>query len=381
MRNQIIKTASIAALIAVSIIHSSCKQKSETKTQSITHEEFGKLPDGRVAELYKLTNKHGLVMKVTNYGGIVTSLSIPDKDGEFADIVLGCDSLQGYLKATAYFGAIVGRYGNRIAKGEFILDGRTFNLAKNNGPNTLHGGLIGFDKKIWDAMEINNTTGVGLKLHYLSKDGEEGYPGNLDVIVTYMLTNANEFRIDYLAITDKATPLNLTHHSYFNLAGEGYGDILNHLVMIDAKKYTVVDSTFIPTGELRDVKDTPLNFLKAQSVGSRINKLGGNPIGYDHNYVLNNGGKELASVAKVTDPKSGRIMEVYTDQPGMQFYTGNFLDGSIIGKGGMAYKQYYGLCLETQKFPDSPNQSAFPNCILKPGETFKSTTIYKFSAE
>ena len=379
MRNQIIRIASIAAIIAVSIFLSGCKQRPSNTAQSIAREEFGKLTDGRIADLYTLTNKNGLVMKVTNYGGTVTSLSIPDRNGNLADIVLGCDSLQGYLKATAYFGAIVGRYGNRIAKGQFILDGTTYNLARNNGPNTLHGGLIGFDKVIWEATEINDTIGVGLKLHYLSKDGEEGYPGNLDVTVTYMLTNNNEFRIGYMATTDKATPLNLTHHSYFNLAGAGTGDILKHQVIIEAGKYTVVDSTLIPTGELRDVKSTPLDFTMMQVIGSRIKELGGNPVGYDHNYVLNSGDKELALAAKVMDPSSGRVMKVYTDQPGVQFYTGNFLDGSIIGKGGKAYKQYYGFCLETQKFPDSPNHPTFPNSILKSGETYKSTTIYKFT--
>jgi aldose 1-epimerase len=369
----------VTFIMAALIMLFSCNQRPVNRAQSITRSEFGKLPDGRIADIYTLTNRNGLVMKVSNYGGTVTSLSVPDKNGEFADIVLGCDSLKDYLKATAYFGAIVGRYGNRIAKGEFVLDGKTYILAKNNGPNTLHGGLVGFDKMIWDAIEINDTSGVGLKLHYLSKDGEEGFPGNLDVTVAYMLTNKDEFRIEYMATTDKSTPLNLTHHSYFNLAGAGNGDILNHKIMINAQKYTVVDSTFIPTGELRDVKGTPLDFTQQQTIGSRIKELGGNPLGYDHNYVLNNSGKALALVAKVTDPESGRIMEVFTDQPGMQFYTGNFLDGSIIGKGGKAYNQYSGFCFETQKFPDSPNRPSFPDCILKPGEIYKSTTIYKFS--
>jgi aldose 1-epimerase len=380
MKNIIFVITGITALIAVIIFLLSCNQKRFKTDQSITKAKFGRLPDGRLVDLYTLTNKNGLVMKVTNYGGTVTSLFTPDKDGNLADIVLGCDSLQAYLNATAYFGAIVGRYGNRIAKGKFTLEGKTYTLAKNNGPNTLHGGLIGFDKVIWETTEINDTTGVGLKLHYLSKDGEEGFPGNLDVNVTYMLTNADEFRIDYMAATDKATPLNLTHHSYFNLAGAGTGDILDQQVMIDARRYTVVDSTFIPTGELRDVKNTAFDFTQPQIIGSRIKESGGNPVGYDYNYVLNNGGKELAFAAKVMDPKSGRVMEVYTDQPGVQFYTSNFLDGSIIGKGGKVYKQYYGLCLETQKFPDSPNQPAFPDCILKPGETYKSTTIYKFTS-
>jgi len=368
----------IIILAVISIFLYSCGHKPAHIVQSITKEVFGKLPDGKVADIYTLINRNGLVMKVTNYGGTVTSLSVPDKYGKFADIVLGCDSLKEYLKATANFGAIIGRYGNRIAKGEFLLDGKTYHLAKNNGPNTLHGGLIGYDKVIWEAVEINDTTGVGLKMHYLSKDGEEGFPGNLDVTVTYMLTNTDEFRIDYLASTDKATPLNLTHHSYFNLTGAGTGDVLNQMVMINAQKYTVVDNTFIPTGELRDVKGTPFDFTKDQLIGSRLKELSGNPVGYDNNYVLNKEGKEITLAAKATDPSSGRVIEVFTDQPGVQFYTGNFLDGSIIGKGGKAYKQYSGFCFETQKFPDSPNHPAFPNCILKPGEKYTSTTIYKF---
>jgi aldose 1-epimerase len=378
MKIKVILLVATLSLISVSFFLYSCKPNSAASSQSISSEMFGKLPDGKVADIYTLTSKNGLVMKVTNYGGTVTSLSVPDKDGKFADIVLGCDSLSDYLKATANFGAIIGRYGNRIAKGEFVLNGTTYHLAKNNGPNSLHGGLIGFDKVIWEATEINDSMGVGLKMHYLSKDGEEGFPGNLDVTVTYRLTNTDEFRIDYLAQTDKATPLNLTHHSYFNLAGAGNGDVLSQIVMIDAQKYTVVDSTFIPTGELRDVKGTPYDFTKPQMIGSRIKELPGIPVGYDNNYVLNNGGNEPALAVRVSDPASGRVMEVYTDQPGVQFYTGNFLDGSIIGKEGKVYKQHYGFCFETQKFPDSPNQPTFPNCILIPGTTYKSTTIYKF---
>lgn len=379
MKNSIMLIISIIIILAIALVMTACKQQYAAKAQNIARAEFGKLPDGRLVDLYTLTNKNGLIIKVTNYGGTVTALSVPDKNGTLTDIVLGFDDLNEYLKATAYFGAIVGRYGNRIAKGKFTIDGITYPLAKNNGPNTLHGGIIGFDKVIWEATEINDRTGVGLKLHYLSKDGEEGFPGNLDITVTYMLTNANEFRIDYKATTDKATPLNLTHHSYFNLAGAGNGDILGHQVIIDAQRYTVVDSTLIPTGELRDVKGTPFDFTQTLAIGAKINELGGKPVGYDHNYVLNSGGVKLALAAKVTEPVSGRVMEVYTDQPGVQFYTGNFLDGTIIGKVGKVYNQYYGFCFETQKFPDSPNQPTFPSSILKPGETYKSTTIYKFS--
>lgn len=379
MKNSIMLIISIIIILAIALVMTACKQQYAAKAQNIARAEFGKLPDGRLVDLYTLTNKNGLIIKVTNYGGTVTALSVPDKKGTLTDIVLGFDDLKEYLKATAYFGAIVGRYGNRIAKGKFTIDGITYPLAINNGPNTLHGGIIGFDKVIWEATEINETTGVGLKLHYLSKDGEEGFPGNLDLTVTYMLTNADEFRIDYEATTDKATPLNLAQHSYFNLAGAGNGDVLGHQVMINAQRYTVVDSTLIPTGELRDVKGTPFDFTQPQAIGAKIYELGGKPVGYDNNYVLNSGGAKLAMAAKVTEPVSGRVMEVYTDQPGVQFYTGNFLDGTIIGKDGKVYNQYYGFCFETQKFPDSPNQPTFPNSILKPGETYKSTTIYKFS--
>ena len=378
MKNSFYLLAFLISIFAITLVISSFKQKTATNSQSITKAEFGRLPDGQLADLYTLTNKNGLIMKVTNYGGTVTALSIPDKNGSLTDIVLGFDDIKGYLKATAYFGAIVGRYGNRIAKGKFEIDGATYTLAKNNGPNTLHGGIIGFDKVIWEATEVNDATGVGLKLHHLSKDGDEGFPGNLYVIVTYMLTNANEFRIAYEATTDKATPLNLTQHSYFNLAGAGNGDVLGHQVMIDAQRYTVVDSMLIPTGELRDVKGTPFDFTQPQAIGAKINELGGKPVGYDHNYVLNSGGTKLALAARAMEPASGRVMEVYTDQPGVQFYTGNFLDGTITGKKGKVYKQYYGFCFETQKFPDSPNQPTFPNSVLKPGETYKSTTIYKF---
>lgn len=379
MKNSIMLIVSIIIILAIAPVMTACKQQYAAKVQNIARAEFGKLPDGRLVDLYTLTNKNGLIIKVTNYGGTVTALSVPDKNGTLIDIVLGFDDLKEYLKATAYFGAIIGRYGNRIAKGKFTIDGITYPLAKNNGPNTLHGGIIGFDKVIWEATEINDTRGVGLKLNYLSKDGEEGFPGNLDLKVTYMLTNADEFRIDYEATTDKATPLNLTQHNYFNLAGAGNGDVLGHQVMINAQRYTVVDSTLIPTGELRDVKGTPFDFTQPQAIGAKINELGGKPVGYDNNYVLKSGGAKLAMAAKVTEPVSGLVMEIYTDQPGVQFYTGNFLDGTITGKDGKVYNQYYGFCFETQKFPDSPNQPTFPNSILKPGETYKSTTIYKFS--
>jgi aldose 1-epimerase len=355
----------------------SCVQKSGIETPgSISKRSFGVVPGSKEVYLYTLVNRSGIAMKVTNYGGIITSLEVPDKSGKTADIVLGYDSLSGYLASSPYFGALIGRYGNRIAKGKFSLDGNEYTLALNNGPNHLHGGLKGFDKVIWDAQEFKTDSTVGLKLHYLSPDGEEGYPGNLDIWVTYTLTDHNELIFDYSASTDKATPVNLTQHSYFNLAGKG--DVKSHELLIAASKYTVVDSTLIPTGELRDVKGTAFDFRVAKPIGKDLASAGGNPVGYDHNFVLDTKGiHELA--VKVTEPGSGRAMEIFTDQPGLQFYSGNFLDGSIKGKGGRVYGQYNGFCLETQHFPDSPNRVSFPTTILKPGEKYSTRTIYKFS--
>jgi len=317
-------------------------------------------------------------MKVTNYGGIVTSLMVPDKNGKAADIVLGYDSLSSYIAKTPYFGALIGRYGNRIAKGKFTLDSKEYALALNDGPNHLHGGVKGFDKVVWDAEEFKTDSAVGIKFHRLSRDGEEGYPGNLEVTVTYTLNDDNSLVFDYSATTDKATPVNLTQHSYFNLAAGG--DIKSHEMQISASKYNVVDSTLIPTGELRDVKGTPFDFTAAKPIGKDLVAAGGKPIGYDHNCILDSKGiQDIA--ARVVEPNSGRIMDVYTDQPAVQFYSGNFLDGTITGKAGTVYQQYSGFCLETQHFPDSPNQAAFPSTILKPGEKYHTTTIYKFSAK
>jgi aldose 1-epimerase len=300
---------------------------------------------------------------------------VPDKKGVAADIVLGYDSLSGYIAKTPYFGALIGRYGNRIAKGKFTLDGKEYTLALNDGPNHLHGGVKGFDKVVWEADEFKTDSAVGLKLHYLSKDGEEGYPGNLDITVTYTLNDDNSLVFDYNATTDKATPVNLTQHSYFNLAGGG--DIKSHELMISAAKYNVVDSTLIPTGELREVKGTPFDFTTAKPIGKDLVEAGGKPIGYDHNFILDT--KSIKDLAvRVVEPTSGRTMEVYTDQPGIQFYSGNFLDGTITDKSGKVYHQYSGFCLETQHFPDSPNQASFPSTILKPGEKYHTTTIYKF---
>ena len=339
----------------------------------ITKEIFGQLPDGKSVDLYTLANGNGVEVKITNYGGIITFLKTPGKDGNFTDIVLGHDNLHGYLEDNSpYFGAIIGRVGNRIAKAKFTLEGTEYVLAANTGSNHLHGGNVGFDKVVWKAQEVKGQSQIGLKLSYLSPDGEEGYPGNLNCTVIYTLTNDNELEIDYEATTDKATPVNLTNHSYFNLTGFDGGDIYNHQLQLNAHKYTAVDDDLMPTGEIKSVKDTPLDFTKAESIGSRIAQAGG----YDNNYVVNDWDGSLKEIAKVTEPATGRVMEVYTTEPGVQLYSGNFLDGSIKGKGAV-YTKHSGLCLETQHFPDSPNQPNFPSIVLKPGEKYTQTTIYK----
>jgi aldose 1-epimerase len=343
---------------------------------SIMKEKWGKV-DNKDVFLYSLKNKSGIVVKITNYGGIITSILAPDAKGKMGDIVLGYDSLKGYLAATPYFGAIVGRYANRIAKGVFTLDKKTYKLAINNGNNSLHGGIKGFDKVVWDSREINDSTGVGLVLTYFSKDGEEGYPGNLNVVVTYLLNSSDELKITIEATTDKPTPVNLCNHTYFNL-NEANTDILGHRLMISADRYTVVNDELIPTGELRPVKGTPMDFTDSYDIGARIGQVKG---GYDHNYVLIKNENELSLAATIEDPLSGREISILTTQPGVQFYSGNFLDGTIKGKGGKVYKQHYGMCLETQHFPDSPNQPSFPNTILRRGEKFKEVTIYKFAVK
>jgi len=348
--------------------------KEESK-MSIRKESFGQMPDGEQVDLYTLTNAHGLRARITNYGAILVSLEVPDKGGKLADVTLGYDTLDGYIKKSAFFGATVGRYANRIGKAKFVLDGVEYKLAANNGENHLHGGSKGFDKVVWDASEVRAEDGVGVRMVYMSKDGEEGYPGNLACVVTYTLTKNDELKISYEALTDKATVVNLTNHSYWNLAGQGSGDILGHEVMLAADKYTVVDKGLIPTGEIRSVKDSPMDFTKPMTIGSRIDKVEG---GYDHNYVLNSGGGTPALCARVYEPSSGRVMEIYTAEPGVQFYTGNFLDGSITGKGGKAYKKHYGFCLETQHFPDSPNKPDFPSVVLNAGEKYTTVTIHKF---
>lgn len=332
-------------------------------------------------DIYTLTNKYGASAQITNYGGIVVTLNVPDRSGRLDDVVLGFDNLEAYLKVHPFFGALVGRYGNRIANGKFSLHGVEYTLAQNDGPNSLHGGLKGFDKVFWDAKPLDTPNGPALELTYLSQDGEEGYPGNLLVKVIYTLTHTNELRIDYSATTDKDTVINLTHHSYFNLAGAGQGDILAHELMIEADKFTPVNANLIPTGELRPVAGTPFDFTQPTPIGLRLNqadeqlKFGG---GYDHNWVLNSQDGSLALAARVFEPASGRVMELWTTEPGVQFYSGNFLDGSIIGKGGCAYPRRSALCLETQHFPDSPNHPEFPSTVLRTGQTYTSTTVYKF---
>lgn len=330
--------------------------------------------DGKNVDLYTISGE-SMTVKITNFGGIVTSIIVPDRDGKMDDVVLGFDSLKEYISEHPYFGCIVGRYGNRIAEGKFELEGHPYQLAANNGKNHLHGGIRGFDKKIWNAKEYRNGDEAGIELSYTSPDGEEGYPGELKVRVIYAVTPDNELKIRYFAETSKATPVNLTYHGYFNLIGAGNGDILDHELMIDADRYTVVNDQLIPTGELKDVSGTPFDFRKEKMVGKDMAMVDG---GYDHNFVLNNNGK-FAKIAVLKESSKGRQMEVYTDQPGVQFYGGNFLNGSLTGKEGEKYYKHYGLCLETQHFPDSPNQPGFPNTILRPGEVFQSSTVYKFS--
>jgi aldose 1-epimerase len=348
------------------------ENKSEATSEKVKKNDWGEA-DGKKVYLYTLTNKNGVEVKISNYGGTVTSWVTPDKNGNKSSIVLGFDSLSGYLAKPPYFGATVGRYGNRIAKGIFKIDSITYKLATNNGENHLHGGNKGFDKVVWDATPAADSS-ASLRLNYLSKDGEEGYPGNLKVTVTYTLSDDNELLIDYSAETDKATPVNLTNHSYFNLTGDASKTILDHSLQVNADKYTPVDKGLIPTGELKAVAGGPFDFLQPHKIGERIAAVDG---GYDHNFVLTRKTKELELVATLSDSVSGRKLEVYTEEPGLQFYSGNFLDGTIKTSNGKAIQQHAALCLETQHFPDSPNKPAFPTTILKPGEKYHTVTKYK----
>jgi aldose 1-epimerase len=361
----------------------------------VEEEPFGKMPDTKDANgrnvpgaritKYTLTNRAGAKAAIINYGGIVTHLWVPDKDGKLADVVMGFDTLEGYLAGHPYFGSNVGRCGNRIANAKFTLEGKEYKLEANNGPNSLHGGKVGFDKKVWKSEPFMSTAGPGVKLTYTSPDGEEGYPGTLSIVVSYTLTADNALRIEMSATTDKTTVCNIAHHSYFNLAGHGSGTILDHEVEIMAKNYTPVDDTLIPTGKIDPVAGTPFDFTKPTAIGKRIKEIKADPVGYDLNYALDgSAGGQPFLAARVTEPKSSRVMELYTDQPGVQFYTGNFL-GKEVGKGGAKYPQYGALCLESQKYPDAINKPEWCkghlSPILKPGEEYKQVSVYKFSVK
>lgn len=380
------KRIPIALTLLMAGLLAGCKTESESgsasgRAGSITQEKFGSLPDGRDVTIYTLRNGKGMEARIMNYGGIVQSLKVPDRNGNYGDVTLGYDDLQGYLTNSPYFGAIVGRYANRIAKGKFTLDGQEYTLAINNGPNSLHGGLKGFDKVLWDSKPTMTIRGPALRLHYLSKDGEEGYPGNLDVTAVYTLTSDNGLRLEFTATTDKDTVINLSHHSYWNLRDSG--TILDHVVYIDADRYTPVDSTLIPTGELAPVENTPLDFRHPTAIGARIgqdNEQLKFANGYDHNWVINNPGR-MHVIARVTEPTTGRIMEVLSTEPGLQFYSGNFLDGTITGKGGWTYQFRDAFVMEPQHFPDSPNHPNFPTTELKPGQTYHNLIEYRFSAK
>jgi len=372
------KAKNLLILLAVTAL-AGCNAKlftgKEICKMDIQKEPFGTTTDGKKADLYTLTNPNGLIAKITNYGGIVTELHVPDTKGDLTDIVSGYESLDKYIGNSPYFGALIGRYGNRIADGKFTLKGKEYTLAKNeNNINHLHGGVKGFDKVVWDAEPMETNDGPALKLTYLSPDGEEGYPGDLSCTVVYTLTNDNELKITYEAQTDKPTVLNLTHHSYFNLAGHDSGDILGHELMLNADSYTPVDDKLIPTGQIKPVAETPMDFTSPQTIGARIGQVKG---GYDHNYVLNKSDDSLTLAARVYEPATGRVMEVYTTEPGIQFYSGNFLDGSNKGKGAV-YNKHNAFCLETQHFPDSPNKPDFPSVVLEPSEKYTQVAVYKF---
>lgn len=385
MKKHLLQTVFIAVIAMASCKSEKKEEKSEEPVQAISSESFGFTKDSTEVKKFTLTNKNGLNMEVITYGAIITSLETPDKEGKLEDIVLGYNDLQSYVKNNPYFGAVVGRYGNRIADAKFTIDDSVYTLAANNGKNHLHGGIKGFDKVVWEASEINDENGVGLKLTYTSVDGEEGYPGNLDVSIFYTLNNDDELEVQYHAKTDKKTVVNLTQHTYFNLTGMKE-DILNHEVMINASSITPVDSTLIPTGEFMPVENTPFDFTTAKTVGKDINadhqqiKFGN---GYDHNWVINVPDDKPADstflAAVLSEPKSGRIVEVHTTEPGIQVYTGNFLDGSIKGKEGVVYGYRSGICLETQHYPDSPNQPDFPSTILNPNEEYLTVTKFKFT--
>lgn len=384
MTNKLIGLAALMAVIGVTgcATRNCCAKKSGAACSMMSPMPFGSMPDGAPVKLYTLRNKNGMVVRIMNYGGIIQSVMVPDKNGKLGDVVLGYDNVNEYLTNSPYFGALIGRYGNRIAKGRFTLDGVSYQLATNNYPNSLHGGVRGFDKVIWQAQAGCSDQGQTLELTYVSHDGEEGYPGQLKVTALYTLTDDNAIRLDYTATCDKDTILNLTQHSYFNLAG--HGDILNHIVYINADKFTPVDSTLIPTGELKPVAGTPFDFRTPTAVGARINdndeqlKFAG---GYDQNWVINHPMGELGLDARVTEPTTGRVLEVSSTEPGLQFYTGNFLDGTMQGKGGWVYQFRNAFVMEPQHYPDSPNHDNFPSVVLHPGDTYHNTIVYRFSVK
>jgi len=350
----------------------------------VVKEEFGAMPDSVPVDAYTLTNSHGLEARIVNFGGILQSLRVPDRNGRLDDVVLGFDSLEPYFINEPYFGAIIGRYGNRIANGKFTLGRKEYSLPKNDGQNILHGGVKAFNKVLWQASAAQSEHGVSVILRYISKDGEEGFPGNLETKVTYTLSDSDELSIAYEATADQATPVNLTSHSYFNLAGQGNGDILAHELLVHARRYTPINGSLIPTGELRSVEGTPLDFTRSTAIGARIADREEQLTlakGYDHNFVIDRTGPGLKPAARVREPKSCRILEVLTTEPAVQVYTGNFLDGTLTGKQGRVYKQRYGLCLETQHYPDSVNHPAFPSTILLPGQTYHSLTVHRFSVD
>lgn len=371
----------VSALALLALVAGCQRPEPSAEAPSVMRRHFGNLPDGREVYAFTLDNGRGIRLEAITYGGIIVTLETPDRTGQRGDIVLGYDDLAGYLVETPYFGAIIGRYGNRIGNAEFALEGRRYQLAANNGPNHLHGGVTGFDKVLWAASPFARGDSVGVVFRYTSPDGEEGYPGNLSATVAYTLTADGSLVFDYQATTDTPTPVNLTQHSYFNLAGDGARDVLDHVLTVRADSFTPVDSTLIPTGEVVSVEGTPFDFRVPTAIGARIGaadrqlEFGG---GYDHNFVLSRGGDALAHAAHVYEPTTGRTLDVYTTEPGLQFYSGNFLDGSLVGKSGHVYEHRYGFCLETQHYPDSPNQPAFPSTILRPGEEYRSRTVLKF---
>lgn len=355
---------------------------SKSKTPMIEKADFGKTPEGESVEIYTLVNRNGIQAKVMTYGAIITELQVPDRQGRFADVALGFDNLDAYLKGHPFFGAATGRYANRIGKARFMLNGTEYKLAANNGPNCLHGGIKGIDKKVWKAREVSGNAGPAVEMTYVSPDGEEGFPGNLSIRIVYTLTQADELRIDYEATTDKDTVVNLTNHSYFNLAGEGEPSVLTHVVKLNADRYTPFDETSIPLGDVVKVQGTPFDFTTPVAIGARWSELKGTPVGYDNNFVISQvRPNEMTWCAEVHEPKSGRKMTIFTTEPGVQFYTGNFLDGSLVGKSKRPYPKNSGFCLETQHFPDSPNKPQFPTTVLKPGQVFRSSTVHKFSVQ